>query len=104
MSAPRNWRTAEPECINDVVAVSGGGHGLSTAYYVAMNHGISDICMLQKAWLAGGEAGPLARPYSLERFTTGALIDEHGAAGVAPRCRHERSSGSRSRSRSPRSA
>jgi sarcosine oxidase subunit beta len=30
-----------------------------------------------------GEPGPLARPYALERFTTGALIDEHGAAGVA---------------------
>ena len=33
--------------------------------------------------IANGEAGPLARPYALERFTTGALIDEHGAAAVA---------------------
>jgi sarcosine oxidase, subunit beta len=33
--------------------------------------------------VARGEPGPLARPYALERFTTGALIDEHGAAGVA---------------------
>jgi sarcosine oxidase subunit beta len=33
--------------------------------------------------IANGEPGPLAQPFSLERFTTGALIDEHGAAGVA---------------------
>jgi sarcosine oxidase subunit beta len=33
--------------------------------------------------IARGEPGPLARPYALERFATGALIDEHGAAGVA---------------------
>jgi sarcosine oxidase subunit beta len=33
--------------------------------------------------VARGEPGPLAQPFSLERFTTGALIDEHGAAGVA---------------------
>jgi len=36
------------------------------------------------AWtLAKGEAHPLAKPFALERFTTGALIDEHGAAAVA---------------------
>ena len=33
--------------------------------------------------VANGESGELARPFGLERFTTGALIDEHGAAGVA---------------------
>src|SRR4029453_1148299 len=37
--------------------------------------------------VARGEPGPLARPYAPERFTTGALIDEHGAAGVAHRCK-----------------
>src|SRR5207344_2384783 len=53
--------------------------------------------------VARGEPGPLARPYALDRFTTGALIDEHGAAGVAHSCRRVRCGGSRSSSRTPRS-
>src|SRR5438034_869343 len=48
------WRPAEPKPSCEVVIVGGGGHGLSTAYYLAKNHGITDVCVVEKGWLAGG--------------------------------------------------
>ena len=48
------WRNPEPKSSYDAIVVGGGGHGLATAYYLAKNHGITNVAVLEKGWLAGG--------------------------------------------------
>jgi len=48
------WRHPEPRRAYDIVIVGGGGHGLATAYYLAKNHGITNVAVLERGWLAGG--------------------------------------------------
>ncbi|MGZ5299949.1 MAG: FAD-dependent oxidoreductase, partial [Actinomycetota bacterium] len=50
----RYWRAAEPKANYEVVVVGAGGHGLATAYYLAENHGITDVAVIEKGWLGGG--------------------------------------------------
>lgn len=51
------WRSPEPKAAYDAVIIGGGGHGLSTAYYLAKNHGMTNIAILEKGWLGGGNTG-----------------------------------------------
>jgi heterotetrameric sarcosine oxidase beta subunit len=53
----RQWRDPELKKEYDVVIIGGGLHGLATAYYLAKNHGISNIAVLEKGWIGGGNAG-----------------------------------------------
>ena len=47
----------EPKPAYDVVIVGAGGHGLATAYYLAKEHGITDVAVLERGWLGGGNTG-----------------------------------------------
>jgi len=54
---PRVWRDHELKSTYDVVIIGGGVHGLATAYYLATNHGITNVAVLDKGYLGGGGSG-----------------------------------------------
>ena len=51
------WRSPEPRKFYDIIIVGGGGHGLGTAYYLAKEHGLKNIAVIEKGWLGGGNTG-----------------------------------------------
>ncbi|MEH3118884.1 MAG: sarcosine oxidase subunit beta family protein [Methylorubrum populi] len=51
------WPDAEPKAEYDVVVVGAGGHGLGAAYYLAKEHGITNVAVIDKGWLGGGNTG-----------------------------------------------
>ncbi len=53
----RAWRDAAPKSEYDVVIIGAGGHGLATAYYLAREHGITNVAVIEKGWLGGGNTG-----------------------------------------------
>ena len=57
----RAWRSPDPKPHYEVIVVGAGGHGLATAYYLAKNHGIRNVAVLEKGWLGGGNTGRIRR-------------------------------------------
>ena len=67
----RTWRNPAPQKKYDVIIIGGGGHGLATAYYLAKEHGITNVAVIEKGYLGGGNT---ARNTTLVR--SGYLWDE----------------------------
>ena len=51
------WRSPDPRKFYDIIIIGGGGHGLGTAYYLAKEHGLKNIAVIEKGWLGGGNTG-----------------------------------------------
>src|SRR5215217_1660926 len=51
------WPDAQPKAEYDVIIVGAGGHGLGAAYYLAKEHGITNVAVIEKGWLGGGNTG-----------------------------------------------
>ena len=61
VSGQRGWEPAwSDEPIRrsyDAIVIGGGGHGLATAYYLAKNHGLTNVAVLERGWIGGGNTG-----------------------------------------------
>ncbi len=53
----QQWTSPEPKKAYDVIIVGAGGHGLATAYYLAKEHGVTNVAVIEKGWLGGGNTG-----------------------------------------------
>ena len=52
-----HWQSVDPKSQYEVVIIGGGGHGLATAYYLAKNHNITNVAVLEKNWIGSGNTG-----------------------------------------------
>ena len=53
----KQWRKPTPKPSYDAIIIGGGGHGLGAAYYLAKEHGLTNIAVLEKGWIGGGNTG-----------------------------------------------
>jgi len=53
----KHWTSPEPKSEYDVIIIGGGGHGMGAAYYLAKEHGITNIAVIEKGWVGGGNTG-----------------------------------------------
>ena len=51
------WKDPTPKAEYDVIIIGGGGHGLATAYYLAKEHNITKVAIIEKGWIGGGNVG-----------------------------------------------
>jgi methylglutamate dehydrogenase subunit A len=51
------WRDAAPKAAYDAIVIGGGGHGVATGYYLAKNHGLRNVAVIEKGWIGSGNAG-----------------------------------------------
>ena len=54
---PKMWRSPEPREFYDAIIIGGGGHGLGTAYYLAKEHNITNVAIIEKGWIGGRNVG-----------------------------------------------
>lgn len=54
---PQAWRSPKPKPAYDVVIIGAGGHGLATAYYLAKEHGLTNVAVVEKGYVGGGNTG-----------------------------------------------
>jgi sarcosine oxidase, subunit beta len=54
---PEHWPDAAPKGFYDAIIVGGGGHGLGAAYYLAKKYGITNVAVIEKGWIGGGNTG-----------------------------------------------
>src|ERR1700731_673421 len=54
---PQLWRRPAPQSQYDVIIIGGGGHGLATAYYLAKEHRVTKVAVIEEGWLGGGNTG-----------------------------------------------
>ena len=53
----KHWTSPEPKSEYDVIIIGGGGHGMGAAYYLAKEHGVTNIAVIEKGWIGGGNTG-----------------------------------------------
>ena len=81
----RMWRSPEPKRRYDVVIIGGGGHGLGAGYYLARDHRIRNVAVIEKGWLGGGNTARNTMTIRLELRPSAERAVPRGLDGPLPR-------------------